>query len=206
MNLKEAFRYQNFLDTLMKSASTSIQTATHCLEVVKHHLKSVANPDATDVDETVVTEEFYPNDKVISFMEWLVGERAALTTAINVAKASLEFDLDAAIETNKFRQMLNNSVKGMLRYSPCKRVEQGRDYKFNAEGNQMPYLYDIEVESKDAFNRDNAKSIMRSVITTADKVSSDIDAAMINTKVAYEPRYDVNESFEDVIAEFIAGK
>lgn len=204
MNLKESFRYQNFLDSLMRNASVSIQSREHCFEVVKHHFKSKANPDASDMDETVENGEFYPNDKVIVFMEWLVAEREKLTTAIGNAKASIGFDLDSAIETNKFRQSVNSAIKGMLRYTPGKRIEQGRDYKFNVEGNQMAYVYDIEVESNDAFNRDGAKKVMRTMITKADEVSSEIDAAMINTKVDYEPRFDVNESFDDVMAEFIA--
>lgn len=204
MNLKESFRYQNFLDSLMRNASASIQSREHCFEVVKHHFKSKANPDASDMDEIVENGEFYPNDKVISFMEWLVSEREKLTTAIGNAKASIGFDLDSAIETNKFRQSVNSAIKSMLRYTPGKRVEQGRDYKFNVEGNQMAYVYDIEVESKDAFDRDSAKKVMRTMITKADEVSSEIDAAMINTKVDYEPRFDVNESFDDVMAEFIA--
>lgn len=205
MNLKESFRYQNFLDSLMKNASYSIQNREHCFEVTKHHYKSKANPDAADMDEIVENDEFYPNDNVIAFMEYLVIEREKLTTAIGKAKASLEFDLDAAIETNKFRQMVNNSIKGMLRYTPGKRIEQGRDYKFNVEGNQIAYVYDIEVESKDAFDRDNAKNIMRNMINKADEVSHDIDAAMINTEVPYTPYFDVNETFEDVMDEFIKG-
>ena len=204
MNLKESFRYQNFLDSLMRNASSSIQLMEHCFEVVKHHFKNKANPDAMDIDETVETAEFYPNDKVIAFMEWLVAEREKLTAAIGNAKASIGFNLDAAIETNKFRQSVNSAIKGMLHYTPGKRVEQGRDYKFNVEGNQMAYVYDIEVESKDAFDRDGAKHIMRTMITKADEVSSEIDAAMINTKVDYKPRFDVNDSFDDVMAEFIS--
>ena len=39
----------------------------------------------------------------------------------------------------------------------------------------------------------------------ADKASAEIDSAMINSVVDYEPRFDVNETFEDVMAEFIKG-
>ena len=53
MNLKESFRYQNFLDMMMRAASASIQQRDHCLKVTKTHLRSKANPDASDVTETV---------------------------------------------------------------------------------------------------------------------------------------------------------
>lgn len=204
MNLKESFRYQNFLDMMMRAASASIQQRDHCLKVTKTHLRNKANPDASDVTETVEGEVFFANDDVVAFMAWLVQEREKLTTAIGAAKASIGFDIDAAIETNKFRQTVNGSIKNMLRYTPTKRVEQGRDYKFNVEGNQTPYIYEIEVVSEEAYDKTGAKTLMREMISKADEVSAAIDAAMINTKVAYEPVFDVNETFDDVMTDFLA--
>lgn len=204
MNLKESFRYQNFLDMMMRAASASIQQRDHCLKVTKTHLRSKANPDASDVTETVEGEVFFANDDVVAFMAWLVKEREKLTTAIGAAKVSIGFDIDAAIETNKFRQTVNGSIKNMLRYTPTKRVEQGRDYKFNVEGNQTPYIYEIEVVSEEAYDKTGAKTLMREMISKADEVSAAIDAAMINTKVDYEPVFDVNETFDDVMTDFLA--
>lgn len=203
MNLKESFRYQNFLDMMMRAASASIQQRDHCLKVTKTHLRNKANPDASDVTETVEGEVFFANDDVVAFMAWLVQEREKLTKAIGVAKASIGFDIDAAIETNKFRQTVNGSIKNMLRYTPTKRVEQGRDYKFNVEGNQTPYIYEIEVVSEEAYDKTGAKTLMREMISKADEVSAAIDAAMINTKVEYEPVFDVNETFDDVMTDFL---
>lgn len=202
MNLKESFRYQNFLDMLMRSASVSITSKDHCLVTTKTHHYNKANPEAEDVEETISVDEFFPNDTVIAFMKWLVEEREKLTKAIGTAKASVGFDIDAAVATNKFRQEINSSIKNMLRYTPTKRVEQGRGYKFNAEGNQMPYLYEIEVSTTEAYDKEGAKQYMRSVITDADKVSADIDSAMINTQVDYAPVFDVNDTFEDAMTEF----
>lgn len=204
MNLKESFRYQNFLDGKLNDARYSIADRTHALKVTKVHLKKKANPDAEDITEVVEVEEFIPNDDVIAFMCWLVAERQKLTEAICVAKASLSFSLDAAIEANKFRQYTASAVKGMLKYTPSKKTEQGRDYKFNVEGNQTPYYYDIETSFEEAFTRDSAKKVVRDMITAADKTSAEIDSAMINTVVDYTPVFDVNDSFEDVMAEFIA--
>ena len=204
MNLKESFRYQNFLDMMMRAASASIQQRDHCLKVTKTHLRSKANPDASDVTETVEGEVFFANDDIVAFMAWLVKEREKLTTAIGAAKASIGFDIDAAIETNKFRQTVNGSIKNMLRYTPTKRVEQGRDYKFNVEGNQTPYIYEIEVVSEEAYDKTGAKTLMREMISKADEVSAAIDVAMINTKVDYEPVFDVNETFDDVMTDFLA--
>ena len=206
MNLKESFRYQNFLDGLLRCATSSVSNRDHCLTVTKTHLRNKANPEVADVTETVEVEKFFKNDDVLSFMKLLVEEKLLLTQKISEAKAAIsEIDLDAAIESNKFRQQVSNAVRIMMRYTPRKTVEQGRDYKFNIEGNQTAYYYDIEVESVEAYDKDSAKELMRNMIATADKNSTLIDAALINTMVDYEPKFDVNDSFEDVMESFIAG-
>ena len=206
MNLKESFRYQNFLEGMMSEAGSNLASREHCLTTIKRHLRSKANPDAQDILEDVDVGEFHKNDDVLNFMLLLVDERDKLTNAIGRAKASIGFDIDAAVETNKFRQTLASRAKMMLRFTPSKRTEQGRDYKFNVEGNQTQYFYDIEVETTDAFDRDQAKDVVREIMSKADKVSAEIDAALINTQVEYEPPFNVNDSFDDVMEEFLAAR
>ena len=207
MNLKESFRYQSFLDHLMEEATSSLTMREHCVNTSENHLKSKFNANAVDVVKKPEVGVFFKNDDVISFLSLLVDEKEKLTVAIDKAKASLNFDVDAAIETNKYRQRVSSAIKSMLRIgndaTSTKRVIQGRDYIFNAEGNQVPYYYDVEITAEKAYDEAEAKRLMRSMISEADKVSSEIDAAMINTTVAYAPPFDVNESFEDVMTEFL---
>lgn len=206
MNLKESFRYQNFLESMMGFAGESITNREHSLTVTKKHLRSKANSDAEDMEEAVNFGEFYKNDDVISFMFFLVKEKEKLTTAIGLAKATIGFDLDAAVETNKFRQTLMGRAKMMLRYVSAKKMERGTDYKFNAEGNQNQYFYDIEVEYTEAFDREAAKRLVKEIATEADKTSAALDSAMINTQVDYTAPFNVNDSFDDVMEEFLAMK
>ena len=39
MNLKESFRYLNFLDKMLESARMSVNDPSHCLKTTKTHLK-----------------------------------------------------------------------------------------------------------------------------------------------------------------------
>lgn len=204
MNLKESFRYQNFLENMLAYAGNSLTDREHSLTITKNHLRKKANAEAEDMIETVDVGEFFKNDDVLKFMTMLVEERSKLTNTIGKAKASIGFDLDAAIETNKFRQTVANRVKTMLRFTASKRTERGTDYKFNVEGNQTQYYYDIEVEANEAFDRSVAKDTMRKLILEADKVSAEIDSAMINTMVEYDAPFNVNDSFEDVMTDFLA--
>jgi len=206
MNLKESFRYQKFLNEMLGLAHFSITSYSHSMETTKIHHRNKTNPDAEDITEVVKPDTaFYPNDDVVDFMVWLVSEKEKLTRAISTAKAEAEIDIDAAVETNKFRQSVNSAIKKMSKYTPAKTVEKGTDYKFNNEGNQVPYYYDIEVVSNEAYDKGKAKKVMRSMISAADETSAKIDSVMINTVVDYTPIFDVNESFDDVMEEFIKG-
>ena len=204
MNLKEAFRYQSFLDDKMAAATTSLINRDHAFNVTKTHKRKQVNPDTEDMTETVDFGRFYHNDDVIRFMQFLVEQRELLSAAISKAKASIDIDIDAAVETNKFRQRLSNALKSMLCYQPRDLKESGSDYKFNVEGNQTRYYYDVDVHYEENYNKEKSKSVMREMIAKADVVSSQIDIAMITTTVEYDPPFDVNESFDDVMEEFIA--
>ncbi len=207
MNLKDSFRYQNFLDKLMKSASESIKNANHGLKVTKIHHRKKVNPAVEDLSEKVQLEQnFYPNDDVVAFMAGLVEEKRKLTEAITRAKAGLKFDIDAAIETNKFRQNLAGSVRSMLRFTKSQYKDKGMGYKFNNEGNQVTYYYEIDVISEEAYDKTVSRKIMRNMIDLADRVSGEIDAAMITALVDYSAPFDVNGSFEDAMEEFLADK
>lgn len=203
MNLKESFRYQNFLGNMISEAGSNLTNPQHCLKTTKEHLRNKVNGNVSDESETVDVGEFPANDEVLAFMLQLIEEREKLTTAISTAKATIEFDLDAAVETNKFRQQVARNINTMLRNKASKRTERGTDYKFNIEGNQTQYYYDIEVSTTEAFDRTKAKNAVRDIISKADEVSAAIDSAMINTHVEYEPLFNVNDSFEDVMAEFL---
>jgi hypothetical protein len=202
MNLKEAFRYQNFLSSLMTSARAHIVMEDRCLKTTKRHLIRESNPDADDKEEVIACEDFVSNDTVLRFMKWIIDERYKLTCAIGLAKTKAGIDIDADIETNKIRQTACESIKRMLQYTTAKKTETGKAYKFNAEGNQSPYYYTIEVETTEAFDRDKAKDLMYEIIAESDKKSSEIDSALINTVVDYEPVYSVNLSYDDIVRKF----
>ena len=204
MNLKEAFRYQNFLDRIFGAACISIEKRDHCLTQTRNHLYNKVNPDMENVKEEVKTEEdFFANDDVIQAMLFLIEEKEKLSIAINKAKESIDMDIDAAVSVNKYRQLLNKSVAFMMRLNPCTRIETGIAQKFNSTGDPVDYKYDVEVTSVEAYDRKAAKKIMKEVISEADKTSAAIDFVKVNTTVYYAPVFDVNDSFEDVMNTFL---
>lgn len=202
MNLKESFRYQNFLDVIERSAISELVQRDHCLRRTMHHHMNAVNPDVEDKIEVDDLEDYPGNDKVIRFFVDLINEKQGITDAIGKAKQSIPFDIDSAVATNKFRQAIANSISVMISHRPSKSIERGSAYKFNVEGNQIPYYYDIDVTTEDAYDRALAKEIMRQYNSEADKVSSEIDAAMINTIVDFTPKWDMNDTFEEILVQY----
>jgi len=90
----------------------------------------------------------------------------------------------------------------MNTFTASKRAEPGRDYKFNAEGNQVSYLYDIDVTTTESYNREYSKNIVREMVSKSDEISTMIDSVMINQEVDYDPPFNVNDDFEDVMKLF----
>ncbi len=202
MNIKESFRYQNFLDQLEEYAISELIQRDHCLRKTMNHHMNAVNPDVEDKIEVDELEDYPGSDNVIRFFIDLINERQGITDAIGKAKQSIPFDIDSAVATNKFRQALAKTISVMLGRRPSKTVERGSAFKFNADGNQVPYYYDIDVTTEDAYDRASAKEIMRKYSSQADKVSSEIDVAMINTNVDFTPKWDVNDTLEEILVQY----
>ena len=188
MNLKEAFRYQNFLDRLLNQTMATMSIQDNLLEVSKVHRRSKAISSAEDETEVAEVTELVVPDTAIS----LALSKGNLAGGIG--------DMDAAIEANKCRQSVAEKIRSMLRIKSGKKVERGTGYTFNGEGNQVPYIYDVEVTTTERFDRAKLKATMQDLLSEADKVSAQIDEAVVNTKVDYKAPWDVNASFEDILS------
>lgn len=205
MNLKEAFRYQNFLDRLLNQTMATLSIQDNLLEVSKLQRRGKAIAGGEDETEVAEVPELVAPDAAISLALSIVKEKEALTKAIGVSKGNLAGgvgDMDAAIETNKCRQSVAEKIRSVLRIKSGKRVERGTGYTFNGEGNQVPYIYDVEVTTIERFDRAKLKATMQDLLSEADKVSAQIDEAVVNTKVDYTAPWDVNASFEDILSTF----
>lgn len=203
MNLKEAFRYQNFLDRVFTQVASAMIYPDNLLQVTKNHMRSKAISSAEDETEKVEVPELICPKAAVTLALQIIDEREKLTTAIGAAKQSLPgelADMDAAIEANKYRQLAAERIRMMLKTKAGKRVEKGTGYTFNSEGNQVSYYYDVEVSTEERFDREKMKSIMQDLLKKSDQVSVQIDEAVVNTKVEYEAPWDVNTSLEDLIA------
>ena len=206
MNLKEAFQTQNKIEQLFDFVSGYLGDEKNLVSVTEKHLRSKAAEGQQDEEINIVVEDKFPPDKVIYLLMRLLNEREKLVNAIHAAKSSMTFDLDSAVDVNKKRRLVLNILRGLRNFKSSGLVEKnaGVGYVFNKDGNQTTYRYDIERIKTIDFNRNRIRKFIDALQVKADKVSNDIDAALISTQVDYELPFDAHASELELIEDYVA--
>ena len=153
----------------------------------------------------VVDNKFSP-DKVIDFLLMLIDEREKLAKAIHAAKTSMKFDLDSAVDVNKKRHLAAKTLRGLREFKSSSLLEKnsGVGYVFNKEGNQTTYRYDIERVKTIDFDRNRVRELIKKLQTQANKISNEIDAALITTTVKYKLPFDMSATNFEIIEDFVS--
>lgn len=206
MNLKEAFQAQNKLESLFEFVSGYLGDGKNLVSVTEKHFRSKTAEGQQDEKINIVVEDKFPPDKVIDFFLMLIDERDKLARAIYVAKSSMEFDLDSAVDVNKKRHLAAERLRTLRNFKSSSLLEKnaGVGYVFNKDGNQTTYRYDIERVKTIDFDRNRVRELIEKVQDKADKVSNEIDAALISTTVNYKLPFNVHATQYEIIEEFVA--
>ena len=206
MNLKEAFQAQNKIDELFTYVTNYLRNEEHLISVTEKHFRSKAAEGQPDEKINIVVDDKFPPDKVIDFLLMLIDEREKLARAIHAAKSSMKFDLDSAVDVNKKRHLAAENLRGLRNFKSSSLLEKnaGVGYVFNKEGNQTTYRYDIERVKTIDFDRNRVRELITKIQTQADKISNEIDAALIGTTVNYELPFDMHAGSSEILEDFIS--
>lgn len=207
MNLKEAFRFQNKLSSLMEEVEniiriptniTKVQSTLQCSKVVKgtQDIVSYAVP-ATDYAEQIT--------ELTSFLMFLLGEKEKLYSEVQKTKATLDIDIDSETAMNAKRQEIASYFKSMndIRSSEKLLVGEGVGYTFNTDGNQVPFKCDLKKVTTINFDRNKIRAYLEKLHKISDSVSEKLDIALVTSNVAYEAPFDVNASLNDIFENFM---
>lgn len=201
MNLKESYRYANYLDELLSTAYTYLRNKGFVTTTVEEHLRKQSNPDVKN--ETIEVQkpfdvEFTPND-VIDFVVKVITEKEKLSESIAKAKNTTDINIDNAIAMNKKKQGFVSVLNGIADIKPSETITTGNDYKFNNEGNQVKYFYNIKKITTIDYNRVDVKKLIKKYLKESDEISAKLDLIEITTQVDFVPAWDVNEKFEELV-------
>ena len=205
MTLKEAFRYQNFLSSIFDTIMSNMNSSSAC-SVIETHLRSKANQDAEDevVDRTSKRCFDCTVDQLIDVAQFIIKEKELLSIAIADAKYRDCMYMDANVSVNAARRQLQAKLSMLCRIKPDELETTSTGYRFNVEGNQVPYNYKVIRTIKPSLNQSNAKDLSRNLARKADEVSVDVDRAMTTVELHnFTPSFDPSDSLDDVINTYL---
>lgn len=201
MNLKESYRYANYLDSLYLKGIAYLSNRGFVTTTTETHMRSKSNSEVAD--ETIVTKkpfdvDFTPMD-VVDFVVKIINEKECLANAIAKAKASVELNIDNSISLNKTKQQFAKVLSGMADIKASEIESTSSAYKFNNEGNQIKYYYPVKNVVTIDYNRNDVKNLSKKYMKKCDEVSSKLDEIEIVATVDFDPRWDITDSFEDLV-------
>ena len=206
MNLKEAFRYQNKLGSLMDEAQSILGRDGNITKVENTYLRKKVFDGAENetVIDTPPTEFADKITEVVRFLMYLMEQREVLSKAIHAAKNALPIDMDSEVGLNAKRQEIARVLKRMsdVRSSEVVINGGGTGYRFNQEGNQVTYRCDVRRVTTINFDRKVVRNFAAEMNRKSDAVSSELDRCLVNSEVAYEAPFDVNDSFAEIFGAY----
>ena len=212
MNLKEAFRFQNKLQSMMDEAQSILGSTANITKVQNTYLRKKVMPEAeneTTIDAPA-TEYSEQITLVAEFLLHLLSEREKLSVAIFQAKAGLNLPagLDGEVGLNSKRQEVAGLFRRMagLRSSEVLIPNGGTGYRFNNEGNQVSYRCDVKRVTTINFDRNKIRKMCGDLNKKSDEVSAALDSVLVNTQVEYTVPFDVNDTFAEAFEEFAGDK
>ena len=206
MNLKEAFRYQNKLQSFMDEAQGILDRENNITKVENTYLRHKIMPEAEDEKVVTIPETEYGEQitDIARFLLNLLDEKKTLFAAIRKAKDALDIDMDSEVSLNAARQSVARTFKHMndLRSSEQTISNGGTGYRFNAEGNQISYRCDVKRVTTINYDRNVIRTELGKLNKCADETSAKLDLCLVTSKVEYEAPFDVNASFAEAFEAF----
>lgn len=202
MNLKECFQYANYLNKIYYDAKTCLGNTAYTTTKKEIHKRGKALGDSSIADDIVETvRDGFPDVtpmQMVNFVEDIVKEMENLQDAIEDAKDGSGFDKMVNINSKKREAIAAYEI--MLAIKPSTAITQGTDFKFNVEGNQSPYKYEIEVQKSIDFDRNAIRGLVRKLRKEVDNISAKIDELQL-MKVDFIPKYCMGDSIFDILEE-----
>lgn len=202
MVLKEAFRYQNFLDDTLDKVTNYLTKVKFITTTKETHNRKKVNPDAEN--ETLEVKNGYNVDfttnNLIDVVCAIIAEKEKLTNAITIAKRSTEIDIDSSIAMNRLKQKISSVFNTMAEIKNSETTIRGTGYKFNEAGEQVSYYYDVDSVVTINFDRNDVRKLTKKYQKETDEISTKLDTIQLTTVVDFVPRWDITDTFEEVVA------
>lgn len=206
ITLKEAFRHQKFLGALQQTCRNYLNSVDFYTKKVEKHLRAKALPGQENEEVDISEQRRYKVQEVIDFCHVLMDEEEKLASAVHKAKSGMDFDLDTAVIANRSRHQLAEALRQETSFEATQTLRRGggTGYVLDKDGKPTTFSYDIETVVTIDFDRNKVKAQAQKLFAEAEKISLEIDRAMLAEIVDYEPKFDPNDAAQNVLDDFLA--
>lgn len=217
MNLKNAFRYSNFLTEQISQLQSLAYDSKNYTTTKVTSFKSKAIKDEEDTVEILEFDRDFNckmNDIYFIILD-LISEKTKLEAAIALAKSNnkidwkidgQEIDLDTAVSYNRATRKAIECFSKFEELTTVTEKAKGSDYTFNVNNEQVMYKYDVERVIEIDFDKDVIKAKNKKLRSEVDSISDAIDIFMLKDIVNFKAKYDSNSSMRDVIEAYTETK
>lgn len=210
MNIKEAGQYANFLNDILGKAQTYSTRKEYMKKTTQTHLRSKVNPEVLDeIIEVVNTNKLdVTSDQLARLALDIIDEKMKLSMAIEKGKKKMNIDwkenderlsLDIAVAYNKQLRTLIYQLSTLKNQKAFESKGFEYGYKFNAEGNQVAYKYEVETVEDVTFDKDVINNLYKELQNKTNTISMQIDTVMLKDVIEFSPSFDILESFEEIV-------
>lgn len=200
MILKDAYRYQKCLSTMIGQAETLLLNNSFVTSTTQKHNRKKANSEAEDeiieVDKPITD---FTAMNVINFIADAIKEKQKISDAIVTAKRNTDIDIDSSISLNKIKQEYIGYLRRLAAMDSSERKTYGTDYKFDVDGKQTSYRYEVIETTTIDFDRNDVRGLAKKLQKECDNISSKLDLIELTTDVEFTPKWDVNDTLEEII-------
>jgi hypothetical protein len=211
ISIKEAGRYSNFLSSKIEEMSNIPydEIESKLEKITEFHKKSSANPNAKDKIIEVKKDDAYDvgPKRILEVIKEMIEEKVNLAMAISLAKADnfakveeKEMDIDSAIEYSKqLRRLASNFFYPLMDRENRTIKETSNGYAFNVEGNQVPYIYEVDKTIELLYDKKVFIKEKKELLLLADKLSAAVEKVMSSDIVEFTPKYNYLDSTKDIL-------
>ena len=204
ITLKKSFELQNYMKGLLNSALSALASTDNITITKQEHMrkKSYENGEDETITKPKRPDFSYEVMELVDFTCDVQNAMDKLTAVINNAKHSGTKDYDGMIAINNRKRTLLNRLNTMAAIKPSEVIKFGQGWKFNGDGNQVSYSYDIKETTTIDFDRNAVKAIISRIRKELDETSADIDLMQLETMVDFDTIYEIGDSLEDAVEKY----
>ncbi len=206
ITLKEAFRQQSFMRELISECCRLMHDEDFYTKKTEKHLRAKALPGQENEEIDISEKRRHTVADTITFCRYLMDEEELLAHAVHQAKSAMDFDIDTAVIVNKSRRRFAEIMRSATDFETEQTINRGggTSYVLDKDGKPSTFNYDVETVVTIDFDRNKVKEQSQKLFAASEKTSLELDRAMLAEIVDYKPKFDPNDSMQNILDDFLA--